>query len=65
MVGSAEVSTIEPARLIAFVIAQHVASSRVLERRGISVECHPRAWGVDLVRDGLPADTFLARGASR
>jgi ribosomal-protein-alanine N-acetyltransferase len=40
-------------RLIGFVIPEHIASRRVLERLGFAYECDTHYWGVDLVRYGL------------
>lgn len=39
-------------RLIGFVIPEHIASRRVLERLGFTYECDMHYWGVDLVRYG-------------
>ena len=52
-------------RLIGFVMPDHVASRRVLERLGFVYECDTHFWGVDLVRYGLTPEQFNAAGAPR
>ncbi|MGH9173656.1 MAG: GNAT family N-acetyltransferase [Vicinamibacterales bacterium] len=47
-------------RLIGFVIPEHVASRRVLERLGFVFEESTHFWGVDLVRYGLTPEQFAA-----
>jgi RimJ/RimL family protein N-acetyltransferase len=48
-------------RLIGFVIPEHIASRRVLERLGFAYECDMPYWGVDLVRYGLDSAQFGGR----
>jgi RimJ/RimL family protein N-acetyltransferase len=50
-------------RLIGFVIPEHAASRRVLERLGFVYECDTHYWGVDLVRYGLSHDHVNAVNA--
>jgi ribosomal-protein-alanine N-acetyltransferase len=52
-------------RLIGFVIPEHIASRRVLERLGFAFETDTHYWGVDLVRYGLSADTFQDMGSGQ
>ena len=52
-------------RLIGFVIPEHVASRRALERLGFVYECDTHYWGVALVRYGLGPEQFTANLGSR
>lgn len=52
-------------RLIGFVVPEHVASRRVLERLGFVYECDTHFWGVDLVRYGLSPEQFREAGTAR
>lgn len=52
-------------RLIGFVIPEHIASRRVLERLGFTYESDTHYWGVDLVRYGLNPEQFGTLSTSR
>lgn len=55
--------TVGLSRLIGFVMPEHIASRRVLERLDFEYECEMHFWGVDLVRYGCPAITATTGGA--
>lgn len=52
-------------RLIGFVMPEHIASRRVLERLGFSYECDTHYWGVDLVRYGVTPADIDVRGSGQ